>query len=126
MSDLTGSAAEIADVIGVAQTLRLLSVRGGTQITIPRTPSGSQLADMLGDADTAKLIAALGHGKFSLPNGPERGVAGRRARAKAMLAQGKSLREVALACDLNMRTVTNYRTQMQPDDHQLELPFDRS
>lgn len=126
MSEMTGMAAEIAAVIGEAQTLRLLQARGGTQITIPKAAPGSQLADLIGEADADRLIDAFGHGRMTLPTGAGRGVGGRRRQAMRMLRDGHSLREVALACDLSVRTVQNYRAELRAghDPRQIDLPFD--
>lgn len=44
-----------------------------------------------------------------------------------MLRKGASLADVALACDLHTRTVSNYRAQIEAEDgaRQFQLPFDR-
>ncbi|MCA8880373.1 MAG: hypothetical protein KDA73_10565 [Rhodobacteraceae bacterium] len=127
MSELIGVAAEIAAVIGEAQARRLFAARGGTQITIPKAAAGSALAELVGEVDAQRMIAHFGHGRIDLPMGDARGIRGRRARAMEMLRDGASLRQVALACDLNIRTVTNYRAELDGrDDRQLPLPFDRS
>jgi len=126
MSEFSGVAGEIAAVIGEGQTLRLLQARGGTDITIPKCAAGSQLACLIGEADAERMIEAFGHGRLTLPTGPGRGVGGRRHRALEMLEAGHSEREVALACDLNVRTVRQYRSQLRAgrDPRQPDLPFD--
>lgn len=122
---LTGVAAEIEAVIGLEQTKRLLQVYGGTEIEVPKQATGSKLAALIGEVDAGKLIRAIGHGKLLLPIGPFRRDSGRKEHALAMLKAGASLSQVARACDLHMRTVTNYRAELR-DDAQLELPFGQS
>ena len=42
-----------------------------------------------------------------------------------MLRDGKSIQQVALACDIHSRTVSNYRAEMERENEkrQLKLPF---
>jgi len=121
---LPAVAAEIAEVIGEAAALRLLEARGGTQISIPVRAEGSMLARLVGETEAQAMIDTFGPGKLTLPTAGARGVGARRARAMRMLRKGHSLQEVALACDLHTRTVSNYRAQIDRDNGQMELPFD--
>lgn len=123
MTELSGLAADIALIIGVDLTMRLLEARGGTQITIPQRVEGSVLAGLIGDEAASLLRDEFGAGNVVLPMGPGRGVAARRARAKRMLAQGASVREVALACDLHTRTVEYYKAGMRDDGDADQLTF---
>ena len=115
-------AAEIAQVIGEAQALRLLSARGGTQIEIPKRAAGSKLAEIVGEIDAHRLIEHFGHGRLDLPMGEGRGIGARRARAKRMLAAGASLTKTALACELTVRAVSRYKAQQDAKDRR-QLPL---
>lgn len=128
MTQLPGIAGEIEAAIGLELTLRLLKRRGGTQINIPVKARGSMLAEIIGLHATERLIHSIGYGKVTLPCGYMRGAKARRAEAKRMLLQGASISQVALACDLHSRTVSNYRAELEAaqGDKQMTLPFDRS
>ncbi len=120
--DLSGLAAEIAQVIGEEQALRLLGARGGTQIEIPKRAAGSLLADIIGEIDAHRMIVHFGHGRLDLPMGAGRGIGERRARAKRMLADGASLTKTALACELSVRAVSRYKAQQDRRDRR-QLPL---
>jgi hypothetical protein len=119
----TGSAARIARLIGPAATARLLAWRGGREINIPATAKpGTQLLELLGAVDAQKLIDEFGPGRITLPTGPVRGTGGRKREAMAMLRDGAALGQVAAACDLHIRTVVNYKAELEAaDGRQLDL-----
>lgn len=121
MAERAGIAAEIEEAIGTEMAGRLLRLRGGTKITVPKKPEGSWLASIIGPENTQLMIWAFGPGDLRLPTGNQRGVAGRREAAKRMLAQGASTLEVALALDLHTRTVEKYRAAMKDASRQLDL-----
>lgn len=125
MTQLPGIAAEIEKAIGLDLTMKLLKRRGGTQIAIPVKACGSQLAEIVGVAAAEKIITAIGHGKITLPCAWLRGAKARRAEAFRMLEAGASLLEVALACDMHIRTVSNYRAELEARStrRQLDLPL---
>lgn len=125
MTTLPGVAGQIETVIGLELTVLLLRRRGGTQITIPVRPKGSILAEIIGADATRKLALAIGAGKLNLPCGEMRGARARRSQAKRMLLSGASLQQVALACDLHSRTVSNYRAELDAaaGDRQMKLPL---
>jgi hypothetical protein len=125
MTQLPGIAGEIEAIIGLDLTVRLLKRRGGTQIAIPVRAKGSKLSEIIGLHATERLSLAFGPGKLTLPCGSMRGARARRAEAIAMLRRGASLAQVALACDLHTRTVSNYRAQIEAEGHgkQLKLPL---
>lgn len=115
--------------IGEVSTNRLLRARGGTQVTIPARARGSWIAELIGEQEAEFLIAALGPApvKLTLPMANMRGPGARRRKARTMLAEGRSLAEVAHACDLHERTVSRVRAAMDKDggaSKQPELPFD--
>jgi len=127
MTMLSGFAGEIEEAIGLEKAVSLLKARGGTRIEVPKSGTGV-LGQIIGADGVEALRDAFGHGRLELPMA---GIRGRRARdaqvraaAMRMLAEGSSNREVALACDLSMRSVENYRRTMRSnDDRQLPLLF---
>lgn len=130
MSEFHGVAAEIAETIGEAAALSLMAERGGTEVKIPVRVKGSQLARIVGTEACQLMIAKFGPGRLLIPLGPARGQKGRRTAAMQMLREGKSVRDVARACDLHERSVWNFRAtlrdrgQIGRDDSQGQLPFD--
>ncbi|WP_296639154.1 hypothetical protein [Roseinatronobacter sp.] len=127
MTQLPGIAGEIERVIGLDLTVRLLQRRGGCELHIPQRVPGSLLADIVGDDAAAKLAEVIGPGKIVLPCAHLRGQGARREDARAMLRQGASLQQVALACDMHMRTVSRLRAEIETEAglRQPKLPFDR-
>jgi DNA-binding CsgD family transcriptional regulator len=126
MTQLPGVAGEIEQTIGLELTVKLLKARGGTVVKIPATARGTLLAGIIGEQATEKLIDEIGPGNIDLPCGHMRGRDASRLqkkrRAIAMLEDGKSLREVALACDIAVRTASQYRAELRdqgpPDQSQ--------
>lgn len=127
MTTFPGIAGEIEDLIGVELTSALLRRWGGCQVNLPTRAKGSKLAEVVGEDAAQKIIDGIGHGKITLPCGSMRGAKRRRAEAVAMLRAGASLAQVALACDLHTRTVSNYRAEIEAEAgaRQYRLPFDR-
>lgn len=125
MTTFPGIAGEIEALIGADLTARLLKRWGGCQIGIPVKAEGSTLAEEIGVEAAEVVIRAVGHGKITLPCGSMRGLGRRRAEAIAMLRRGASLQDVALACDLHTRTVSNYRAALEAEAGliQMSLPF---
>lgn len=125
MTLFRGLAAEIEEAIGREATLALLGRWGGCQIALPVKAEGSALAGVIGVDAAAALIRAFGHGKITLPCADARGMKRRRAQAIAMLRAGRSLQEVALACDLHTRTVSLYRADIEAEAGaaQMKLPL---
>lgn len=128
MTAFPGIAGQIEDIIGPELTAQLLRRWGGCQIKIPRHAEGSKLAEVIGVAAAEAVIRDFGYGKVTLPCGSMRGAKRRRAEAVAMLRRGASVAQVALACDLHSRTVSNYRADIEAEASaaQLSLPFDRA
>lgn len=127
MTLFPGIAGEIEALIGHELTTLLLRRWGGCQINLPARAKGSKLAEVVGENAAQSIIDGIGHGKITLPCASLRGVGRRRAEAMDMLRKGASLAEVALACDLHTRTVSNYRAQIDAEAgaRQFQLPFDR-
>ena len=86
-------------VLGEKDTAKLLQRSGGTRIFVPAQPEGSKLADIIGAEGARRMEREFGQGEIVLPMGTERGQAGRRKRAAALLADGRSIRDVAQSGD---------------------------
>ncbi|EGJ20099.1 hypothetical protein RSWS8N_18104 [Cereibacter sphaeroides WS8N] len=127
MALFPGIAGEIEALIGQELTTRLLRHWGGCQINIPKHARGSKLAEVIGAEAAERVIREIGHGRITLPCGSMRGTKRRRSEAMRMLRAGASLQQVALACDLHTRTVSNYRAALDAEagHRQMTLPFDR-
>ena len=126
MTLFPGIAGEIEEIIGRELTTLLLRRSGGCQINIPKKARSSKLAQVIGEEATEALIREIGHGRIVLPCGSLRGTKRRRADAIAMLRNGASLQQVAQACDMHTRTVSNYRAMVEAEAGaaQMSLPFD--
>lgn len=124
MTQLTGIAGEIEEAIGLEAAVALLRARGGTKIEIPRRAEGSALAELIGVDAVHQLGQVFGHGRLALPLAGLRGRAARdaevRAEAMRLLGEGVSQREVALRCDIDLRTVERYAARLA-DDRQGDL-----
>ena len=127
MTTFPGIAGQIEALIGIDLTVQLLRRWGGCQIKIPAQARGSKLAEVIGVDAAEDIIRYIGHGKITLPCGSMRGQKRRRAEAMDMLRAGASIQQVALACDLHTRTVTNYRAELDAEagECQAQLLFDR-
>lgn len=122
MTEFTGVAAQIAEIIGDKLTQDLLARRGGMEVTIPVRPKGSMLAEIIGEAAARDLSIELGAGRIVLPCAHLRGAGARRAEAKRMLEAGASIAETARACGLHTRTVAGYRmAASRGEDPQMPL-----
>lgn len=123
LNDFYGRAREIAECIGEHEARVLLDARGGSFVELPKQVEGSVLARIVGEVAAGSLVRKFGTGRLVLPLGPGKGSASRRQRAKEMLRDGASLSQVALACELTERTVSNYRAQLVDQGRQLRLPL---
>ncbi|MDJ0826973.1 MAG: helix-turn-helix domain-containing protein [Rhodobacter sp.] len=124
MTAFAGIAGEIEAVIGPVATAKLLAARGGTTIWVPSRAKGSMLAALIGEATARQMIAAFGQGTLTLPLSETRGRAARRQRALALLRNGASLTEVALNCDVHIRTVSRWKLGLKADTGSLGPLFD--
>lgn len=127
MTTFPGIAGEIEALIGPELTTALLRRWGGCQINLPTRAKGSKLAEVVGTEAAQAIIDGIGHGKVTLPCASLRGMKRRKGEAMDMLRAGASLQQVALACDLHTRTVSNYRAEIDAEagSRQFSLPFDR-
>ncbi|WP_236549851.1 N-acetylmuramoyl-L-alanine amidase [Profundibacterium mesophilum] len=129
--DVEAARAEIAakvaverliEALGDLETERLLRRFGGAKIRIPHEADGGKLAAQVGVRTVDALIEAFGPGAIVLPMGEFRGQAARRRRAAWLLSEGRTIRQVALACDLHQRSVERISARMR-DERQMRLPF---
>lgn len=127
MTTFPGIAGDIEALIGTELAALLLRRWGGCQVNIPTRARGSKMAEVIGMDATEMVIRHIGHGRITLPCGSMRGQSRRRAEAIEMLRQGASIQQVALACDLHTRTVSNYRAALDAagGSSQMHLPFDK-
>ena len=131
MTQLPGLAGTIEDLIGLDLTVKLLKARGGTDVKIPEKPQNTLLGEIVGHEAAQILIDELPPGVITLPCSHMRGRDAdrmdRKRRAIGMLLEGKSLREVALACDIHLKTAKTYRAEIKDGRHgkpdQGELPL---
>ena len=102
MSAVWISDAELADLLGRETTRVLTRILGGQRVYVPaRASEGHRIARAVGMAGMRALCAAYGGLLISLPNGREKDTA--RKRAFALLREGRSLSQVADACDITQR-----------------------
>ena len=110
---LPGVAAEIADAIGLAAFVAPIETRGGTEVHVPAAPGDNDLTHPIGAEVTAAMFDAFHTGPLRLPCAHLRGAGGRRTRATPMLMDGASIRDVALACEVTVRTVSYWRSLLR-------------
>lgn len=123
MSGLPKILAEIEAIAGTAVALKVASEFGGTRINLS-SAEGSALVEAVGKDEAEKIVRALGQGRQDIPMADLRGQRGRRALAARMFANGATVREVALACDIHERTA--WRVKSGPkDDPEAPTLFDR-
>lgn len=118
--------AEIAQVAGLDAALKLAEARGGTEIYVPaEAPAGHWLAETVGLEAAAAICAHFtGSGpgcRLELPNGPAGSFAQIRRKVDRMIAEGKSEREIALACGYTGRGVRMRRARARDALEQEDL-----
>ena len=128
MTQLPPLLAEIAAVAGEEAALRIAATRGGTQIYIPPDPSADHWLSRLVGLDAARAIAlrlteGIGGRRVDLPLGPTGHAAKARARVDAMLRDGRSERDIALATGYTTRAIRRRRAAIDrpADTRQLSL-----
>ena len=115
MTQLPGIAGEIEAAIGLDATVTLLRARGGTEIEVPVRAKGSLLVKLIGLEAAETLIETMGPGRLTLPCASLRGARAREAKAMQMLRDGASNSEVALACDMHVRTAGRLRKKLDAE-----------
>lgn len=106
MSNFSGILADIEAVIGTTATLKLVSERGGTKISIPKKPTEKCLLVQIIGFDLAeKLSLEFGSGDILIPMGHFKGMGRKKVLAAKMLEQGLSSNTIAAELDIHERTV---------------------
>lgn len=127
-ADLPAILAEIAEVAGRDAALAIADVRGGTQIYLPPVPDADHWLCRLIGIEAARKVAdrltmGVGPRRVDLPLGPSGHQARVRAKVDAMLAEGRSERDIALATRYSTRAIRRRRQQLgaPKNDRQLTL-----
>lgn len=113
-ANLPAILAEIAEVAGYEAALAIADVRGGTQIYIPPVPDADHWLCRLIGVEAARKVAdqltlGVGPRRVDLPLGPSGHQARVRAKVDAMLAEGRSERDIALATRYSTRAIRKRR-----------------
>ncbi len=125
---LPGILSDIADVAGDDAVLAIARARGGTEVYFPPVPTNDHWLCRLIGRDQAKAVCARLTGGFPLradvPLGPTS--RGQRARdtVDAMLRDGRSERDIALATGYTTRGIRYRRAQLAlPPAEDPQLPL---
>ncbi len=118
--------AEIAEVAGEDAALAIAAARGGTQVYIPPVPGEDHwLCKLIGTeaalAVCARLTCGLAGRRVDLPLGSAGRAAKGRELVDAMLRDGRSERDIALATGYTARGVRLRRATLPERDRQLKL-----
>lgn len=121
MTTLPGILAEIAAVAGEDAALKIAAVRGGTQVYFPPVPSNGHWLCRLIGRDEAKavchrLTCGVGPLRAEIPTGEVARVVARRAKVDAMIREGRSERDIALATGYTGRAVRRRRHAVERMD----------
>lgn len=125
---LPGVLAEIAEVAGEDAALALARALGGTQVYIPPVPANDHwLCRLIGRAEAhavcERLTCGVGPRRVDLPIGPASPAAQLRAQVDAMLHEGRSERDIALATRYTTSAIRKRKAKLGivRDDGQLTL-----
>lgn len=124
---LPGVLAEIAEVAGEDAALAIAQARGGTQVYVPPVPPEDHwLCQLVGVTAAREIADALTCGisgrRLELPLGPAGHGANIRAKVDAMLRDGASERDIALATRYTTRAIRRRRAKLGlEDDRQMSL-----
>ena len=132
MTPLPGILAEIAEVAGERAALLIAAARGGTRIYLPPVPEFDHwLCRLIGREEARRvceqLTAGVGPRRVDLPAGPRGAQAQLQAKVDALIAEGRSERDIALDTGYTERGVRMRRVrmirlgQMPKDTRQLNL-----
>lgn len=116
---IDGVFARLVDAGGLPAACKLVAALGGAEIKLSARP-GSKLARIVGDEAARAIVDALGAEKITIPMAHIKGQAGRREMAARLLAEGRSVAEVAARTDVHERTAWRVRAKLK-DDRQLPL-----
>jgi hypothetical protein len=96
---------ELSQILGPEAALQLSVAFGGTRIYVPVVPGAEdEIAQAIGIDAARKLSRAYGGEQIEVPVGPGKPLR-LRARIEALLAQGKSQRDIARELVLSERMV---------------------
>lgn len=125
---LPGVLAEIAEVAGEEAALLLARTLGGTQVYIPPVPANDHwLCRLLGREEARavcdRLTCGVGPRRVDLPIGPASPAVQLRAQVDAMLLEGRSERDIALATRYTTSAIRKRKAKLGivRDDGQLNL-----
>jgi len=124
VSGLTGLLHDIATATSVKVALELASRCGGLQMSLSDAP-GSALVRAVGPEAASAIVKHVGRGVVTIPMANIRGQRARRARSAEMLARGATPTEVALACDVHVRTVWRVKAAGAKDEERPLPLFER-
>jgi hypothetical protein len=119
--------AEIAEVAGLDAALKIAEKRGGTEIYIPASAGEDHWLVATVGREAADAICrhfSTGHGGVSviLPLGPGGSLATIRRTADRMIAEGRTIAEIALAVGYTARAVERRKAKLKGrDDRQGKL-----
>ncbi len=106
MSNFYGKLGEIEDIIGVENTLKIISAWGGKELVIPmKAVPNIKLVKLIGMSAATNLIRDFGSGKIWIPMLHFKGIGRRRLKISQMLKEGYSVNEIVDAVDVCDRTV---------------------
>jgi len=108
-TDLPPSLRDIADLIGLPGTLKLVETYGGVRLYVPKKlDADHKLAQLIGLEHAAKLAATYGGElHFDIPRAVEATRAARDRSIRADQASGSTHRELALKYNLTERQIRN-------------------
>jgi hypothetical protein len=129
---LPGVLGDIARIAGEEAALAIAEARGGTEVYIPPAPErdhwlsqlvGHEAALTIGDHLTCGLTGL----RVELPTGPTGHGARKRAEVDAMIRDGRSERDIALATGYTIRGVRRRRARIgRPKDSRQGELFGKS
>lgn len=106
MANFYGKLGEIEEIIGVENTLKIISAWGGKELVIPmKAMADTKLVKLIGEQAAARLIKDFGSGKIWIPMLHFKGVGRRRLKISQMLKEGYSVNEIVDKLDVCDRTV---------------------
>lgn len=117
MTPLPGILAEIAEVAGERAALLIAAARGGTQIYVPPVPELDHwLCRLIGRAEARavceQLTCGVGPRRVDVPFGPLGAHAKLREAVDALIIEGRSERDIALATGYAARSVRRRRARL--------------
>ena len=115
---------EVAQIAGLPAALALAQLKGGCQVYIPpRMRDSHWLVQCVGRAAADAIGEHFGNQRVVIPMGNTRFYARAARRAAELLAEGRSLHEVARYVGVHTRTVSRVKARMigNGDDDQGNL-----